>query len=141
MLLSSFFTKSRFPITAKIQALIDKFGDRWISKQFQKYFWKRVRLLKKTVLFGDGFDYLSDEFKEKFPEFEVLFVKIWVLIHDISFNIDARGNPVLNEYTYEMLTGGHHVYITCHDDSVQIVIPNCDCCPPKDVENFTISRK
>jgi hypothetical protein len=139
MLLLSFLTKSRFPITAKIQALIDKFGDIWISKQFQKYFWKRVRLLKKTDLFGDGFDYLSDEFMKKFPKFEVLFVKIWVLIHNISFNIDnKRGNPVLNEYTYIMKCG-HHVYITCHDDSVQIVIPNCDYYPLDDVENFTIS--
>lgn len=140
MLLSSFLNKIGVPITAKIQALIDKFGDRWISKQFQKYFWKRVRLLKKTDLFGDGFDYLSDEFMEKFPKFEVLFVKIWVLIHDISFNIDNKhGNPVLNEYTY-MMECGHHVYITCHDDdSVQIVIPNCESYPPKDVENFTIS--
>ena len=139
MWLSSFLTKSRFPTTAKIQALINKFGDIWISKRFQKYFWKRVRLLKKTDLFGDGFDYLSAEFMEKFPKFEVLFVKIWVLIHDISFNIDNKhGNPVLNEYTYRMKCG-HHVYITCHDDSIQIVIPNCDCCPPKDVENFTIS--
>lgn len=141
MLLSSFLNKIGVPINPKIQALIDKFGDRWISKQFQKYFWERVRLLKKTDLFGDGFDYLSAEFMEKFPEFEVLFVKIWVLIHNISFNIDARGNPVLNEYTYEMLTGGNHVYITCHDDSIQIVIPNCDCYPSDDVKNFTISRK
>jgi len=139
MWLSAFFTKNRLPITPQIQALIDKFGDRWIPQQFQKYFLERVRLLRKKGLFGDGFDYLSAKFMEKFPKFEVLFVKIWVLIHNISFNIDARGNPVLNEYTYEMLTGGHHVYITCHDDSVQIVIPNCDCCPPKDVENFTIS--
>jgi len=138
MRFSSFFTKSRFQITPKIQALIDEFGDRWIPKQFQKYFWKRVRLLRKKDLFGDGFYYLSDEFKEQFPEFEVLFVKIWILIHDISFNIDTRGNTVLNEYTYEMECG-HHVYITCHDDSVQIVIPNCDYYPPKDVENFTIS--
>jgi hypothetical protein len=139
MLLSSFLNKIGVPITPKIQALIDKFGDRWIPKQFQEDFWKRVRLLKKTDLFGNGFYYLSDEFMEKFPKFEVLFVKIWILIHDISFNIYTRGNPVLNEYTYEMLTGGHHVYITCHDDSVQIVIPNCDYYPPKDVENFTIS--
>ena len=74
---------------------------------------------------------------EKFSKFEVLFVKIWVLIHDISFNIDKCGNPVLNEYTYEMECG-HHVYITYHDDSVQIVIPNCDYYPPNDVDNFTI---
>ena len=74
---------------------------------------------------------------EKFSKFEVLFVKIWVLIHDISFNIDKCGNPVLNEYTYKMECG-HHVYITYHDDSVQIVIPNCDYYPPDDVENFTI---
>jgi hypothetical protein len=138
MRFSSFFTKSGFPITAKIQALIDKFGDQLIPKEFQKYFWKRVRLLKKTDLFGDGFDYLSYEFMEKFPKFEVLFVKIWVLIHDISFNIDTRGNPVLNEYTYKMECG-HHVYITCLEDSVQIVIPNCDYYPHDDVENFTIS--
>ena len=138
MLLSSFLNKSGVKITSQIQALIDKFGDRWIPKQFQKYFWKRVRLLKKTDLFGNGFDYLSDEFMEKFPKFEVLFVKIWVLIHDISFNIDIRAKPVLNEYTYKMKCG-HHVYITCHDDSVQIVIPNCDYYPQDDVENFTIS--
>ena len=138
MLLSSFLQKSGVKITSQIQALINKFGDIWISKRFQKYFWKRVRLLKKTDLFGDGFYYLSDEFMKKFRKFEMLFVKIWVLIHDISFNIDARGNPVLNEYTYIMKCG-HHVYITCHDDSVQIVIPNCDYYPQDDVENFTIS--
>jgi hypothetical protein len=137
MLLSSFLQKNGVKITPQIQALIEKFGDRWISKQFQKYFWKRVELLRKKDLFGDGFDYLSAEFMEKFPKFEVLFVKIWVLIHNISFNIDTHANPVLNEYTY-MMKCGHHVYITCHDDSVQIVIPNCDYYPPDDVENFTI---
>jgi hypothetical protein len=138
LLLSSLLQKNGVIITPQIQALIDKFGDRWISKQFQKIFLERVRLLRKKKLFGRGFDYLSDEFMEKFPKFEVLFVKIWVLIHNISFNIDTRGNPVLNEYTYKMECG-HHVYITCLEDSVQIVIPNCDYYPPDDVENFTIS--
>jgi hypothetical protein len=137
MFVSSFLKKCGVKITHKIQALIDKFGDRWIPQQFQKYFWRRVRLLKKTGLFGDGFDYLSDEFMKKFPKFEVLFVKIWVLIHDISFNIDTDSKPIMNEYTYNMECG-HHVYITCQDDSVQIVIPNCDYYPPNDVENFTI---
>lgn len=138
MFLSTLLQRHGVKITPQIQALIDKFGDRWIPKQFQEDFLKRVRLLKKTDLFGNGFDYLSDEFMEKFPKFEVLFVKIWVLIHNISFNIDTRANPVLNEYTYKMECG-HHVYITCHDDSVQIVIPNCDYYPSDDVENFTIS--
>ena len=138
MYLSTLLQRHGVRIPPQIQALIDKFGDRWISKQFQEDFMKRIRLLKKTDLFGDGFDYLSDEFMKKFPKFEVLFVKIWVLIHNISFNIDnKRGNPVLNEYTYRMECG-HHVYITCHDDSVQIVIPNCDYYPHDDVENFTI---
>jgi hypothetical protein len=137
MFFSSFLQKSGVPINSQIQALIDKFGDRWIPKQFQKYFWKRVRFLRKKDLFGDGFDYLSDEFMKKFPKFEMLFVKIWVLIHDISFNIDTYAKPIMNEYTYKMECG-HHVYITCQDDSVQIVIPNCDYYPPDDVENFTI---
>ena len=90
MFFSSFLQKSGVPITSQIQALIDKFGDRQIPNQFRKYFWRRVRLLKKTGLFGDGFNYLSDEFMKKFPKFEVLFVKIWVLIHDISFNPRTR---------------------------------------------------
>jgi hypothetical protein len=83
MLLSSFLQQSGVPINSQIQALIDKFGYRWISNQFRRYFWKRVRFLRKKDLFGDRFNYLSDDFMKKFPKFEVLFVKIWVLIHDI----------------------------------------------------------
>lgn len=130
MLLSSLIKNGGVKITSQIQALIDKFGDRWIPKQFQKYFWKRVRLLKKTDLFGNGFDYLSDEFMEKFPKFEVLFVKIWVLIHDIPTL------SIVNSQYYDY--HGHIVYITITDGSVQIVIPNCDSYPIQDVRNFTI---
>lgn len=131
MLLSSLLQKNGVKITPKIKALIYKFGDRWmIPKRFQKYFWKRVWLLRKKKLFGNGFDYLSEEFMEKFPKFEVLFVKIWVLIHDIpTLSID-------NSMYYDHC--GHTVYITITDDSVQIVIPNCDYYPILDVRNFTI---
>lgn len=131
MSLSSLLQESGVILTPQIQALIYKFGDRWISKQFQKDFWKRVQLLRKKDLFGDGFDYLSEEFMEKFPEFEVLFVKIWVLIHDIPML------PIVNSpYFYDY--HGHTVYITITYGSVQIVIPNCDSCPADDVVNFTI---
>lgn len=130
MLLSSLLQKSGVKITPQIKALIDKFGDRCISNQFRRYFWRRVRLLKKKCLFGDEFDYLSDEFMKKFPEFEVLFVKIWVLIHDIPIH------PIHNSKYYEY--HGHTVYIIITNGSVQIVIPNCDLYPPDDVHNFTI---
>lgn len=131
MFVSSFLKKCGVKITPKIQALIDKFGDRCISNQFQKDFLERVRFLLKNDLFGDGFDYLSEEFMEKFPEFEVLFVKIWVLIHDIPIF------PIINSpYFYDY--HGHTVYITITDDSVQIVITNCDNYPADHVVNFTI---
>ena len=131
MFVSSFLKKCGVKITPKIQALIDKFGDRCISNQFRRYFWRRVRLLKKTGLFGDGFDYLSDEFMKKFPKFEVLFVKIWVLIHDIP-TLPIINSPYYHDYH------GHTVYITITDDSVQIVIANCENYPANDVVNLTI---
>jgi len=100
MLLSKFLQKSRVKITQQIQALIDKFEDRWIPKQFQKYFWKRVWFLRKKDLFGDGFDYLSEKFMKKFPKFEVLFVKIWVLIHDIPTFPNVHNNAGSYYYDY-----------------------------------------
>jgi hypothetical protein len=54
-------------------------------------------------LFGDGFDYLSEKFMKKFPKFEVLFVKIWVLIHDIP-TLPSVKNKV-KSYCYDYL--GH----------------------------------
>jgi hypothetical protein len=132
MFFSSFLQKSGVKITQQIQALIDNFGDRWIPKQFQKYFWKRVRLLKKTDLFGDGFDYLSDEFVIKFPKFEVLFVKMWLLIHDIPTLPRVKNKA--KSYCYDYI--GHSVIISLKNDSVQIVIPNCDDYPVN-VVNFT----
>jgi hypothetical protein len=54
-------------------------------------------------LFGDGFDYLSEEFMKKFPKFEVLFVKIWVLIHDIPTFPNVHNNA--DSYYYDYL--GH----------------------------------
>lgn len=133
MLLSSFLQKSGVEITPQIQALIDKFGDRWIPKQFQKYFLKRIRLLKKTDLFGDWFDYLSKEFMKKSPQFEVLFVKIWLLIHDIPTLPSVKNKTESHYYDYY----GHSVIISLKNDSVQIVIPNCDDYPANDVVNFT----
>ena len=102
-----------------------------IPIQSRKYFWIRVKLLKKTGLFGDGFDYLSAKFMKKFSKFEVLFVKIWVLIHDIP-TLPIVNSPYFYDYH------GHTVYITITDGSVQIVIPNCDSYPILDVRKFTI---
>jgi hypothetical protein len=132
MFFSSFLQKSGVKITPQIQALIDNFGDRWIPQQFQKYFWKRVRLLKETDLFGDGFDYLSEEFVIKFPKFEVLFVKMWLLIHDIPTLPRVKNKA--KSYCYDYI--GHSVIISLKNDSVQIVIPNCDDYPAN-VVNFT----
>ena len=132
MFFSSFLQKSGVKITSQIQALIDKFGDRLIPKKSRKYFWKRVRLLKETDLFGAGFDYLSDEFVIKFPKFEVLFVKMWLLIHDIPTLPSVKNKA--KSYCYDYL--GHSVIISLKNDSVQIVIPNCDDYPAN-VVNFT----
>ena len=131
MFVSSFLKKCGVKITSQIQALIDKFGDRLIPQKFRRYFWRRVQFLQKKNLFGDGFDYLSDEFMKKFPKFEVLFVKIWVLIHDIP-TLPIINSPYYHDYH------GHTVYITITDDSVQIVIANCENYPANDVVNLTI---
>jgi hypothetical protein len=133
MLLLLFLQQNGVEITPKIQALIDKFGDRWIPKQFQNDFWKRVRLLKETNLFGKGFDYLSDEFMIKFPKFEVLFVKMWLLIHDIPTFPSVKNKA--ESYCYDDYLG-HSVIISLKNDSVQIVIPNGDDYPVN-VVNFT----
>jgi hypothetical protein len=101
MFFSSFLQKSGVEITPKIQALIKKFGDRWIPKQFLCDFFQRIDDLEEPFVFGvkpkislrkdhyqsrtsldNIFSYTSKDFAEKYPKFEVLFLNIWCLIRE-----------------------------------------------------------
>jgi hypothetical protein len=143
MLLSSFFTKSRFPITAKIQALIEKVKDREISQEFQEDFLKRIEYLHQTNLFGvydfdtpddstnlwssvppyEPYKYATLEFAQKFPEFERLFVEIWILMNSEKVQPSYDRNNIFEYYYYQHRTTSVQITI---DDSVKIEIPNRD---------------
>lgn len=144
MLLSLFLQKSGVKITSQIKALIDKFGDREISQEFQEDFLKRVECLHQTNLFGDyDFDtrddstnlwssvppyepykYATLKFARKFPEFERLFVEIWILMNSKKVQPSYDRNDIVKYYYYQHRSSS--VEITINDDSVKIVIPNRD---------------
>lgn len=142
MLLSLFLQKSGVKITPPIQALIDKSGDPRISQEFQKDFLKRIESLRGTNLFGvydfdtpddstnlwssvppyEPYKYATLEFARKFPEFERLFVEIWILMNSEKVQPSYDRNNIFEYYYYQ-----HHtksVQITIDDDSVKIEIPN-----------------
>jgi hypothetical protein len=141
MLLSLFLQKSGVKITSQIKALIDKFGDREISQEFQKEFLKRVESLHGNNLFGVYDDnkcddstnlwssvpayypykYATLDFARKFPKFERLFVEIWILMNSkVQLSYDRY--DMLDYYYYQHRTTS--VQITINEDSVKIKIPD-----------------
>ena len=149
MFLSTLLQKNGVKITPEIKALIKKFGDRkfrdrWIPKQFQNDFVKRIQLLDEPILFGYKpheldllfsnmfsldkiYSYRGSEFMEKFPKFEILFVKIWCLIHTRNPEYHRRDDLVeysysSNLYFYLRNTVNEIVKVFIKDDSVEIVI-------------------
>ena len=146
MLLSTLLQKNGVEITPPIQTLIDKFGDRWIPKQFQNDFVKRIQLLDEPILFGYKhhecdlllsnmvsldkiYSYRGSEFMEKFPKFEMLFVKIWCWIHTRNPEYPRRNDLVeysysysYNVYFYLRNTVNEIVKVFIKDDFVKIVI-------------------
>jgi hypothetical protein len=137
-------------ITPKIKALIKKFGNRWISKQFLDDFIQRIDDLHnkfvfgvsppislrkghhQSILLGEIFSYTSEDFAKKFPKFEVLFLNIWCLIHasyydfrnhrcgDLQTLIDDEGTIIC--YYYDRRTSGDIVQIHFKGDSAIIKI-------------------
>ena len=152
-------------ITPKIKARIDKFGNRWIPKQFQKEFIQRIDDLHNTFVFGvkppislrkghyqsiilnNVFSYTSEDFAKKFPKFEVLFPNIWCLIHasyydfrnhrcgDLQPMFDDEGTIIC--YYYDRRTSGDIVRIQFKDDSAKIEIEPCSNYGP--ITEITIS--
>ena len=138
MLLSTLLQKNGVKITPQIQALINKFGDRDISEED---FLKRIESLRGTNLFGvydfdkcnhstnfwssvpshNKYEYETLEFALKFPEFERLFVEIWILMNSKKVQPSYDRNNRIEYYYYQ-----HHlksVEITVNENSVKIEIP------------------
>lgn len=154
MFLSTILEKHRVKITPEMEDLIKKFGNRWISKQFQTDFQNRIQLLHKPILFGsipervdslrkndnlshtslvDVYSYRSKDFMEKFPQFEMLFVKIWCLIHTSPDLLEFAQSGDLVEYVkddedgknyyfYQRRAAKEIVKVIINDDSVNIEI-------------------
>ena len=143
MLFSLFLKKNRVRITLEIQALIDKFGDREISGEFQKEFLKRVESLHETNLFGvydfdecddstniwdlakssyDPYKYATLKFARKFPEFERLFVEIWILMNSKKVQPSYDRNDIVEYYYYQHFGG--KVMITINSNFVKIELQN-----------------
>ncbi len=142
MYLSTLFQLHGVRITLKIQALIKKFGDRDISEEFQEDFLKRIESLRGTDLFGvydfdkcnhstnfwssvpsyNKYEYETLEFAQKFPEFERLFVEIWILMNSEKVRPSYDRNDIVEYYYYQHRT--RSVEITINQDSVKIVIPD-----------------
>ena len=120
-------------ITSQIKALIDKFGNRYISKQFRTKFIERIDGLLNPFVFGVKppislrtsldkiFSYTSEDFAKDFPKFEVLFLNIWCLIRASLY--DWR-NPIYNDLNTMIDDDGNIIcYYYCRqtsDDTVTI---------------------
>jgi hypothetical protein len=154
MLFSQLLQNGGVEITPEIKALINKFRDRWISKQFQNNFQNRIQLLDEPLLFGfipervhslgkndngshtslvNVYSYRSKDFMEKFPQFEMLFVKIWCLIHTSPDLLEFAQSGDLVEYVkddenrenyyfYHRRAANEIVKVIINDDSVNIKI-------------------
>ena len=137
-------------ITPKINVLIKKFGDRWISEQFRGKFIQRIDDLLNPFVFGVKppislrkghhqstsldkiFSYTSKDFAKDFPKFEVLFLNIWCLIraslydwrnpryNDLNTMIDDDGNIIC--YYYCRQTSDDTVTIKFKGDSATVDI-------------------
>jgi hypothetical protein len=134
MLFSQLLQKNGVEITRQIQALIKKFGDRLISKQFQNDFVKRIQLLDEPILFGYKpheldlpfsnmvsldkiYCYRGSEFMEKYPKFEVLFLNIWCLIHASLYDWrnPRHDNLITMINDDDDIIGYHYHRKTCED--------------------------
>ena len=131
MLLLTLLQKNGVVITPEIRSLIDKFGDPQISDHEKKDFVERIKFLcgYRTNLFGvydtDDFTYYpykyaTLKFALKFPEFESLFVEIWILMNA------EKVKPSYDQYDRIEYYYYHHrtisVEITINENSVKIVI-------------------
>lgn len=151
MLLSSLIKNGGVEITPKIRALIEEFGDRLIPEQFIDSFMERIDHLLNRYVVGftpkDSlrkgnyesttldriFSYTSEDFAKKFPKFEVLFLKIWCLIHtsyskerlpttdDLRVALDLDSGKVIC-YQYERRPSDDTVRIFLFPDSARIEI-------------------
>ena len=143
MLFSSFLIKAGVKITPQIQDLINKFGDRWIPKQFQEDFLKRVESLLVNNLFGvydfdacdnstnlweccsnsyNRYEYATLKLAEKFPKFERLFVEIWILMNPEKVLLSYNRNNIVEYYYYRHFGG--KVMITINSNFVKIELEN-----------------
>ena len=135
MLLSSLLKNNGITITPKIRGLIDNFGDRLIPEQFKEDFMERTDHLLDQHIVGftpiDSlrkghyesttldriFSYTSEDFAKKFPKFEVLFLKIWCLIHTsyskerLPTTNDLRAALDSNCVEGEMITAFKNIYL------------------------------
>ena len=138
MLFSKLLQNGGVEITPEIKALIDKFGDRLIPKQFQEDFLKRIENLLDSFVVGikpqislqkgpyisllEIFSYTSKDFAEKYPKFEVLFLNIWCLIRASLY--DCRKSWTYNELNTMMndngIIIGYYYYRQAADDTVTI---------------------
>lgn len=143
MLLSTLLQKNRVVITPEIRSLIEKFRNPQISDPDKEEFLKRVKSLQETNLFGvydfdkcndstniwdlarssyDPYKYATLEFARKFPEFERLFVEIWILMNAEKVQPSYDRDNRVEYYCYQHRTIS--VEITINENSVKIVIPN-----------------
>ena len=142
VLLKTLLQQYGVKITPPIQALIDKFGDRWISKQFQADFLKRVKSLLVNNLFGvydfntcdnstnlwecgnsyNKYEYATLKFAAKFSKFERLFVEIWILMNPEKVLLSYNRNNIVEYYYYRHFGG--KVMITINSNFVKIELEN-----------------
>ena len=150
MLLLQLLQECGVEITSQIKALIDKFGNRYISKQFLNDFIQRIDDLLNPFVVGVKppislrkghhqstsldkiFSYTSEDFAKVFPKFEVLFLNIWCLIraslydwrnsryNDLYTMIDDDGNII--GYYYCRQTSDDTVTIKFKGDSATVDI-------------------
>lgn len=143
MFLLTLLQQNGVEITPQIQALISKFGNRCIPKQFQKDFVKRVESLLVNNLFGvydfdacdnstnlweccsnsyNRYEYATLKFAEKFPKFDRLFVEIWILMNPGKLSLYYDQEDRFNHYYYRHFNG--KVMITINSNFVKIELQN-----------------
>jgi hypothetical protein len=149
MLLLTLLQKNGVVITPEIRSLIDKFGDPQISDHEKKDFVERIKFLcgYRTNLFGvydtDDFTYYpykyaTLEFARKFPEFERLFVEIWILMNAETVQPYYDRDNRVEYYYYQHRTTS--VEITINQDSVKIEIPDILVITIYTLEYFLLSK-
>lgn len=75
------FTRFGIRITPEIEYLVNQFGNLPISN---KELLERISLLKNITLFSND-SYDSHKFAMTYPCLEKIFIRIWILIHNIEY--------------------------------------------------------